>query len=217
VACVPGLVHLVADEFYSGLGYEDFVAVPVEVSAPGTFGVVGQQEGVQERRAAVILPGEIVAAVGQHIQRENVLSYAGRGQDDPFGIVSAREWTRVLQHPYQDSSKAQDTHGHLRPTPVKVPPFSTFAVPFAWMTRRDQEEIANRLPDRLPEDREPPLPAPWVFGRQRQEALLTTFFGALSPGESLVFFYTKEGQPISDAINRFVGNHSVTATDAKCR
>jgi len=97
-------------------------------------------------------------------------------------FMSAREWTRVLQHPYQESSKAQDTHGHLRPTPVKVPPFSTFAVPFAWMTRRDQEEIANRLPDRLPEDREPPFPTPWVFGRQRQEALLTTFFGALSPG-----------------------------------
>jgi hypothetical protein len=72
------------------------------------------------------------------------------------------------------------------------------------MTRRDQEEIANRLPDRRPEDREPPLPTPWVFGRQRQEALLTTFFGALSPGESLVFFYTKEGQPTSDAINRLL-------------
>ena len=119
-------------------------------------------------------------------------------------VMSAREWMRVLQHPYQESSKAQNTHGHLRPTPVKVPPFSTFAVPFAWMTRRDQEDIAERLPDRLPEDREPPFPTPWVFGRQRQEALLTTFFGALSPGESLVFFYTKEGQPISDAINRLV-------------
>ncbi len=27
------------------------------------------------------------AAVGQHIHRENVLSYSGRGQDDPFGIL----------------------------------------------------------------------------------------------------------------------------------
>jgi hypothetical protein len=31
-----------------------------------------------------------------------------------------------------------------------------------------------------------------------------TFFGALSPGESPVFFYTKEGQPSSDAIIRLV-------------
>ena len=48
------------------------------------------------------------------------------------------------------------------------------------------------------------VPHAWVFGRQRQEALLATFFDALTPGESLVFFYTKEGQPISDAINRLV-------------
>ena len=27
------------------------------------------------------------AAVGQHVQRENVLAYTGRGQDDPFGIL----------------------------------------------------------------------------------------------------------------------------------
>lgn len=119
-------------------------------------------------------------------------------------FMSAREWTRVISHPYQEGKKTQETHGHMRPTPVEVPPYATFAVPFAWMTRRDQEEIANHLPNRLPEDREPPFPTAWVFGRQRQEALLTTFFQALTPRKSLVFFYTKEGQPISDAINRLV-------------
>jgi|HubBroStandDraft_1064217.scaffolds.fasta_scaffold587108_2 hypothetical protein len=31
-------------------GDEDFLAVPVEVSAPGKFGGVGEQQGVQERR-----------------------------------------------------------------------------------------------------------------------------------------------------------------------
>ncbi len=118
--------------------------------------------------------------------------------------MSARDWTRIISHPYQEGRKTQDTHGHLRPTPVKVPPFTTFAVPFAWMARRGQVEIANRLPAQLPEDREPPFPTAWVFGRQRQEALLATFFDALTPGKSLVFFYTKEGQPISDAINRLV-------------
>jgi hypothetical protein len=102
-------------------------------------------------------------------------------------FMSAREWTRVLPHPYQELARARDTHGHLRPTPVKVPPYSTFAVPFAWMTRRDQEDIANRLPDRLPDDREPPFNTAWVFGRQRQEALLNTFFDALTPSRSLVF------------------------------
>ena len=72
------------------------------------------------------------------------------------------------------------------------------------MNRRAQEEIAERLPNRLPEDQEPPSPSPWVFGRARQEALLKTFFDSLSPTQSLIFFYTKEGQPISDSITRLV-------------
>ena len=119
-------------------------------------------------------------------------------------FMSAREWTRVISHPYQEGKKTQETHGHLRPTPVKVPQYATFAVPFAWMTRRDQDAIESRLPNRLPEDREPPFPTAWVFGRDRQEALLTNFFESLTPSRSLVFFYTKEGQPVSDAISRLV-------------
>jgi hypothetical protein len=125
-------------------------------------------------------------------------------QQEAEAFMSGREWTRELKHPYQKLQKTQDTHGHLRPTPVKVPPYATFAVPFAWMMRRAQQEIADGLPDRLPEDREPPFPSNWVFGRQRQEALLAKFFDALTPSESLVFFYTKEGQPVSDSINRLV-------------
>ncbi len=125
-------------------------------------------------------------------------------RDEAAAFMTAREWTRVLRHPYQQIRETQETHGHLNPTAVKVPPYATFCVPFAWMTHRSQGEISERLPNRLPEDREPPFPTNWVFGRQRQEALLKTFFDALTPSESLVFFYTKEGQPISDSINRLV-------------
>ena len=56
----------------------------------------------------------------------------------------------------------------------------------------------------MPEDREPPFKTSWVFGRARQAALLVNFFDAFTEGESLVFFYTKEGQPISDDIRRLV-------------
>ena len=113
-------------------------------------------------------------------------------------------WTRVIQHPYQEIAKAATTHGHLRPTPVEVPPYATFAIPFAWMMRRAQDEIADRLPDRLPEDQEPPFNSAWVFGRRRQEALLRHFFSQVQANRSLVFFYTKEGQPISDEISRLI-------------
>jgi hypothetical protein len=113
-------------------------------------------------------------------------------------------WTRVIQHPYQEIAKAAATHGHLRPTPVEVPRYATFAIPFAWMMRRAQDEIADRLPDRLPEDQEPPFSSASLFGRRRQEALLRHFFSQVQANRSLVFFYTKEGQPISDEISRLI-------------
>lgn len=68
----------------------------------------------------------------------------------PAPFMNEREWTRVIQHPYQEIKKAQETHGHLLPTPVKVPPYTTFCIPFAWMTIRSQEEIAERLPAPAP-------------------------------------------------------------------
>ncbi|HMS72698.1 MAG TPA: hypothetical protein PKB03_06645, partial [Baekduia sp.] len=46
-------------------------------------------------------------------------------------FMSEREWTRVIKHPYQTIKNAQETHGHLRPTDVRVPPYSTFAIPFS--------------------------------------------------------------------------------------
>ncbi len=67
----------------------------------------------------------------------------------------------------------------------------------------NQDDLAERLPLQLSEDREAPFNTNWVFGRRRQEALLETFFDGLTPGESLVFL-TKEGQPISDSINRLL-------------
>lgn len=118
--------------------------------------------------------------------------------------MSPHEWTREFEHPYADNKKAAETHGYLKPTPVKVPAFATFAVPFAWMLRSEQESIDEKLPEPLPPDDEPPFPTPWVFGRARQAALLNLFFQRLVPEQSLVFFYCKEGQPLGDSISRLV-------------
>jgi hypothetical protein len=119
-------------------------------------------------------------------------------------FMSPGEWTRVIKHPYQLRKNTHDTHGHLEPTAIKAAPFSTFAVPFSSLMRPKQEEIAERSPEPLPEDSEPPFPTNWVFGSERQEALLQRFFRRLKKDRSLVFFYTKEGQPVSEAINRLV-------------
>ncbi len=119
-------------------------------------------------------------------------------------FMNAEEWSRRFVHPYAGIKKAEETHGHLRPTRVKVPSYATFVVPFAWMLRSEQEAIDEKLPAPLPPDVESPFSSPWVFGRERQEAILKLFSSRLVPERSLVFFYCKEGQPLGDTISRLV-------------
>ena len=120
-------------------------------------------------------------------------------------FMSAREWVRRFEHPYIGIKKTAASHGHLKSTIVKVPPFSTFAVPFAWMLRGEQPALDEKLPEPLPPDQEAPFETPWVFGRERQEAILKLFFDRLVPEKSLVFLYCKEGQPLGDTISRLAG------------
>lgn len=122
------------------------------------------------------------------------------------GFMNEHEWSRTFRHAYQDNKSTQETHGHLLPTTVKMPPFSTFAVPFASMLRSNQDAIEAGLPQPLPPDEASPFPtpSPWVFGKARQEALSNLFFDRVKAGSSLVFFYCKEGQPLGDTINRLV-------------
>lgn len=119
-------------------------------------------------------------------------------------FMNPQEWIRLFKHPYAKKQKAKETHGHLKPTNFKVLPYSTFAVPFAWMLRQNQKDIDASLPTPLPPDENAPFPTPWVFGRVRQEALLNLFSSRLVSGHSLAFFYCKEGQPFGDSISRLV-------------
>lgn len=119
-------------------------------------------------------------------------------------FMNAEGWSRRFIHPYAGIKKAEDSHGHLKPTQVKIPSYSTFVVPFAWMLKCEQKAIDERLPTPLPVDEEAPFNSPWVFGRERQEALLKLFANRLTPEHSLVFFYCKEGQPLGDTISRLV-------------
>jgi len=43
------------------------------------------------------------------------------------GFMNSRDWMREFVHPYSKTLKAASTHGHLKPTYIKVPPYSTFA------------------------------------------------------------------------------------------
>jgi hypothetical protein len=125
-------------------------------------------------------------------------------QEESGAFMSDRPWTRIIEHPYQKWSKTAATHSHLRPTMITVPEYATCAIPFAWLLRENQDELDARFVERGPADPEPPIDTAWVFGRARQEWLLEKFFNSLTQEHSLGFFYTKEGQPISDSINRLV-------------
>lgn len=119
-------------------------------------------------------------------------------------FMNEEDWSRRFVHPYAGIKKAEDTHGHLKPTLVKIPSYSTFVVPFAWMLTSEQEAIDKRLPNPLPLEEKAPFNSSWVFGRERQEAILKLFASRLVPERSLVFFYCKEGQPLGDTISRLV-------------
>ena len=119
-------------------------------------------------------------------------------------FMNEKEWYRLFKHPYADNPNLQDKHGNLKPTTVCVPPFTTFAVPFNWMLRERQDQIDESLPKPLPPDDDPPFHSAWVFSPTRQEALCELFFGKLTDGNSLVFFYTKSGHPLEESISRLV-------------
>ena len=120
------------------------------------------------------------------------------------GFMSPLDWTCTITHPYADIAKSAATHGHLLPTPVLVPAFSSFAVPYWWMLRSTQDKVQDKTPEPLPPDEVAPFDSAWIFSSERQQAILRMFFERLRDGSSLVMYYTKEGQPIDDDIGRLV-------------
>jgi ATP-dependent exoDNAse (exonuclease V) alpha subunit len=121
-------------------------------------------------------------------------------------FMSPRPWRRLFQHPYANLKATRDTHGFLLPTIVSVPEYSTFSVPYAWMLASEQKHLDQRLTEQLPPDEPAPFEhgTPWVFGADRQRAILTTFFSRLHKDDSLVFFYAKDGNPLGDTLSRLV-------------
>ncbi len=115
------------------------------------------------------------------------------------------------EQPYVESSPA--THGHFAPTPFTFRSRSAASVPFRWMLREqvegnEKKQIQGKA-DQFALDwearREPELSftSNWVQEGTNQRVMLETFFSALKPEESIVFFYAKR-TPLSDDHRRVI-------------
>ena len=108
------------------------------------------------------------------------------------------EYVREANHPYAQGSNT--AHGHFKRTPLRHPPYSAPAVPYAWMLREALGALGEEHNLDVQDEREPNLrfKTPWLQDRLNQKALLDCFAGHLKPEHSLCFFYTKQ-VPFADA------------------
>lgn len=115
----------------------------------------------------------------------------------PFPITVEKE------HPY--FNRNSDSHGHFRPTPFTMRPYSAACAPFRWMLKKESAELVERYNLGYQPDREPDLAfnVDWIQERANQLVMLDTFFSAVRPEESLCFFYAKD-TPLSASAGRFI-------------
>jgi energy-coupling factor transporter ATP-binding protein EcfA2 len=129
--------------------------------------------------------------------------------DEHSTVMAAFNQSMIKHHPYSESSP--DSHGHMTSTPYTIQQFSAAAIPFRWMLINSVEGEkklvgkAEALQLGYQAEREPKMKfdTSWVQEGQNQRIMLDTFFGALQPKESIVFFYAKR-TPLSDDGNRVI-------------
>ena len=115
------------------------------------------------------------------------------------GFMAPFEYVREADHPYNRGPET--AHGHFKRTPLRHPPYSAAAVPFAWMLRERMETLGEEHDLDVQADREPDLgfETPWVQEHLNQTALLDCFAGHLKPERSLCFFYAKQVPFVEDS------------------
>jgi len=115
------------------------------------------------------------------------------------GFMAPFEYVREADHPYNRGPET--AHGHFKRTPLRHPPYSAAAIPFAWMLRERMETLGEEHDLDVQADREPDLgfETPWVQEYLNQTALLDCFAGHLKPEQSLCFFYAKQVPFVEDS------------------
>jgi hypothetical protein len=119
-------------------------------------------------------------------------------------------YERRFPHPYEHHA----LYTHFRRTTYVHAPRSAAAIPFAWMMKGENSspDIAERLALGFRPELEPELgfESIWVQERRNQLVMLDTFFEAIEPEASLVFFYAKRTPLTEDPRRVIVGIGRVT-------
>lgn len=116
-----------------------------------------------------------------------------------MGFMAPFEYVRMANHPYNRGPET--SHGHFKETPLRHPPYSAAAVPFAWLLSEAMRTLGEEYALDLQAEREPDLgfKTQWVQEHLNQTALLDCFAGHLKPERSLCFFYAKQVPFVEDA------------------
>ncbi|MGH7848108.1 MAG: AAA family ATPase [Candidatus Binatia bacterium] len=115
------------------------------------------------------------------------------------GFMAPFEYVREANHPYNRGPET--SHGHFKKTPLRHPPYSAPAVPFAWMLREEMAALGKEHALDVQAEREPDLgfKTQWIQEHLNQTALLDCFAGHLKPERSLCFFYAKQVPFVEDS------------------
>ena len=119
--------------------------------------------------------------------------------------MNEENYKRLFVHVYarEDRKARYPKHSVLEPTEDNVPAFSFYGTPFRYMLCQNQNKLDEKYPD-LPKDERNPYPSPWIFGSDRQKAILKHFMEQIDSNSSLVVFYSKNGNPIDEDCKRLI-------------
>lgn len=121
------------------------------------------------------------------------------------GFMSSRSIPISISHKLGHD----EDYKHIMPTPLEMPAYSAPGVPFNWLTREGATAREERLAIGYDHDREPmerwKEDGTWVLHPDNQRACLESFWSAISPGRSLVFFYAKAIPGVEDNRRVLIG------------
>lgn len=121
------------------------------------------------------------------------------------GFMSSRPFNLSINHKLGHD----EDYEHIMPTPLEMPAYSAPGVPFNWLMRDGAMERDERLAIGYDHGKEPmerwKADGTWVLHPDNQRACLESFWSAISPGRSLVFFYAKAIPGIEDNRRVLIG------------